>query len=465
MSMQSASKSRQLRFDFIPSHDVVLAPSAGWLTSDAGLLAVRQFDERIGRTKRFAACIADDRLDAAHSVLSMVRQRVYGIIAGYEDCNDHDTLRDDPVFKMIAGKLPSDDPLASQPTLSRLENAVPIASLFKLIDLGVEMGVKRVKAKHGGTLPRRITIDLDPTDDPAHGQQQLSFFHGFYDQHQHYPMIISEPTTKHIFIAWLRHGTAGAALGVEDDVARIAAAFARADPRTRLHVRGDAGVGKPELYDLCENGGHTYTFGLSTNPKLKQWAGPLVRKAEKAFAKTGVKQRLFAFRSYKAKTWSRPRTVIAKAECSAEGTNLRFIVTNLPVKDSARAERVYDGYVQRGESEQRMDELKNGLAAGRLSCHRFAANFLRLLMHTLAFNLLNALRDHRVVPAELRAARPETWRSRIIKVAAVVTQTTRRVVLELSASWPFWSMLERIGRRALHAPITRAIPLARAAGP
>lgn len=460
MSTQSAPQTQQLRFDFIPSRGVVLTPGAGMLTSDAGLLAVRQFDERAGWTELFAACIADGRSDAAHSVLSMIRQRVYGIIAGYEDCNDHDTLRDDPVFKMIAGRFPDADPLASQPTLSRLENAVTIASLFKLIDLSVEMGVARVKAKHGGTLPRRVTIDLDPTDDPAHGQQQLSFFHGFYDQHQHYPMIVSEPTTKHVFIAWLRHGTAGAGLGVEDDVARIAAAFRRADPSTRLHVRGDAGVGKPELHDLCESGGHTYTFGLSTNTRLKAWAGPLVRRAEKAYARTGAKQRLFAFRSYRAKTWSKPRTVIAKAECSVEGTNLRFIVTNLPVRDAAGAERVYDSYVQRGQSEQRMDELKNGLGAGRLSCHRFRANFLRLLLHTLAFNLLNALRDHRSVPAELRGARPETWRSKVIKVAATVVQTTRRVLVELSSAWPFWPLLARVGRRALRTP-----PLARAAGP
>lgn len=456
MSTQSASQTRQLRFDFMPSRDLVLAPGAGWLTSDAGLLAVRQFDERAGWTARFAACIADGRGDAAHSVLSMIRQRVYGILAGYEDCNDHDTLRDDPVFKMVAGKLPGDDPLASQPTLSRLENAVPIASLLGLIDLTVQTGVERVKAKHGGTLPARITIDLDPTDDPAHGQQQLSFFHGFYDQHQHYPMIVSEPTTKHVFIAWLRHGTAGAALGAEDDVARVAAAFQKVDPNVRLHVRGDAGVGNPALYQRCEQDGHTYTFGLATNPKLKGRAHALETRARKAYAATGQNQRLFAFHAYRAKSWSRPRTVIAKAECSAQGTNLRFVVTNLPVKNAARAETVYDGYVQRGQSEQRMDELKNGLGAGRLSCHRFTANFLRLLLHTLAFNLLNALRDHRAVPAELRAARPETWRSRLIKVAAIVTQTTRRVVLQLSAAWPFWPLLERVGRRALRAPVARA---------
>ncbi len=456
MSTQTAGSTSQLSFDFIPSTSVVLRPAAGELTSDAGLLAVRQFDERIGWTARFAARIADDRDDPEHSLLSMIRQRIYGIIAGYEDCNDHDALRDDPVFKMIAGRLPEEGPLASQPTLSRLENAVTIPALLGLADLMLGLGVERVRAAHGGVIPGRVTIDLDPTDDPTHGRQQLTFFHGFYDQHQYYPMIVSEPTTKHVFIAWLRHGTCPAALGADDDVRRVAQALQRVSPKTRLLVRGDANIGNPAMYELCEKDGHTYTFGLGTNSKLKGWAQPLVRRAQKEYARTGVKQRIFAFGWYKAKTWDRRRVVVAKAECGPEGANLRFIVTNLPVKSEKRAGATYDLYVQRGESEQRMDELKNGLAAGRLSCHRFKANFLRLMMHTLAFNLLNALRGHKDVPEELRHARPETWRSKVIKVAARVVRTTRRVVLELSSSWPFWPLLERVGRRALRA---------RAAGP
>jgi len=455
MSAQGAPQTEQLTFDFMPSRGVVLVPDAGLLTSDAGLLAVRQFDERLGWTERFAACIRDRREEPVHSVLSMIRQRVYGVIAGYEDGNDHDTLRDDPVFKMIAGVLPDGDPLGSQPTLSRLENMASTPSLLALTDLMVELGVQRVRAKHGGTLPSRITIDLDPTDDPTHGQQQLTFFHAFYDQHQYYPMIVSEPTTKHVFIAWLRHGTCPAALGADDDVRRVAHAFRKVSPGTRLFVRGDANVGNPAMYELCENDGHTYTFGLGSNSKLRGWAQPLVRRAAKQYAATGQKQRIFAFRSYKAGTWDRRRTVIAKAECSREGTNLRFIVTNLPVKNAAQAERTYDLYVQRGESEQRMDELKNGLAAGRLSCHRFTANFLRLMLHTLAFNLLNALRDHKAVPEELRTARPETWRTRIIKVAATIQQTTRRVWVRVSSGWPFWELLRAVGTRALHAAAQR----------
>jgi hypothetical protein len=456
MSTQTAGNTAQLSLDFIPSTSVVLRPAAGELTSDAGLLVVRQFDERIGWTARFAACLRDGRDHPEHSLLSMIRQRVYGIIAGYEDCNDHDTLRDDPVFKMIAGRLPEEDPLASQPTLSRLENAVGVPALLGLTDLMLELGVRRVRAAHGGKVPPRVTIDLDPTDDPTHGAQQLTFFHGFYDQHQYYPMIVSEPTTKHVFIAWLRHGTCPAALGADDNVRSVAQAFQRVNPDTRLLVRGDANIGNPAMYQLCEHDGHDYVFGLSTNSKLKGWAQPLERRAQREYARTGLKQRLFAFRWYQARTWDRRRMVVAKAECGPEGTNLRFIVTSLRVKSEKKAGETYDLYVQRGESEQRMDELKNGLAAGRLSCHRFAANFLRLMLHTLAFNLLNALRFHKSVPEELRRARPETWRNKVIKVAARVVRTTRRVVLELSSSWPFWPLLNSVGRRAQRA---------RAAGP
>lgn len=451
MSTRCASRVGQVCFDFMPDRSVVLRPSAGALTSDAGLLAVRQFDERVGWTARFAACLDDRRDTPTHSLLSMIRQRVYGILAGYEDCNDHDTLRDDPVFKLIAGRLPDDDPLASQPTLSRLENAATVPSLLALTDLMLDLGVERVRRAHKGTLPERVTIDLDPTDDPAHGAQQLSLFHGFYGQHQHYPMIVSEPTTRHVLVAWLRHGTCPAALGADDDVRRIARAFQKVNKDTRLFVRGDAGLGGPAMYDLCEKDGHSYLFGLGVNPKLKAWAEPLLRAAQERYAKTKEKQRLFAFRLYQAKTWSTPRTVIAKAEHTRDGANLRFIVTSLTVSNKKQAEETYDLYARRGESEQRMDELKNGLGAGRLSCHRFKANFLRLMLHTLAFNLLNALRDHRDVPEELRNARPQTWRTRLIKVAAIITQSTRRVVIDLSAAWPFWPMLEKVAGRALRA--------------
>lgn len=443
-----------LSFDFLPHREVVVQRHDGQMTSDAGLLPVRQFDEQCRYTERLAACIGDTRLDPAHPVLQMVRQRLYGVVADYEDCNDHDDLRDDPVFKLVAGRLPGDGPLASQPTLCRFENAVSIPALHALTDFLVATGVERLKGRHGGRLPARVTLDLDATDDPAHGNQQLALFHGYYAQHQYFPLVISEPTTRHVFSAWLRHGTAHAALGAEDDLLRVVAALRKERPDIRIHVRGDAAFGIPKMYAVCEDNGLSYTFGLSTNARLKATAEPLLDRAVSQYAATGQrreKQRLFMAFLYRADGWDYDRVVVAKAECHAGGTNLRFVVTDEPVffsdeAPAAGAERAYDEYVRRGESEHRMDELKNGLRAGRLSCHRFAANFWRLVLHTAAYNLLNAVRDHPAVPRELQAAQPQTWRSRLVKVAAVVVQTTRRVTIRLAAQWPHWDLYQAVAR-------------------
>ena len=193
----------------------------------------------------------------------------------------------------------------------------------------------------------------------------------------------------------------------------------------------------PTLLDGCEKHGLSYTFGLRSNAVLKRIAEPLMDTAMRRYARTSVKQRLFMRFRYAAESWPHERTVVAKAECHAGGTNLRFVVTSLDVPGKRQARQTYDDYVQRGESEQRMDELKNGLHADRLSCHRFKANFLRLLLHTAAFNLLNALRDHAGLPPLLRRAQPGTWRSHVIKVAATIVQTTRRVVVSLAGQWPF----------------------------
>src|SRR5919106_700749 len=184
----------QLGFDFLPQAELVVQRHEGQITGDAGLIPVRQFDQRWRYTERMAACLAgcDARSDPQHTAEQMLRQRLYGILADYEDCNDHDDLRDDPVFKLVAGRLPDDAPLASQPTLCRFENALLIPALQKLADFLIATGVERLKEKHGGTLPESVTLDLDATDDPTHGRQQLSLFHGYYDQHQYFPLVISE---------------------------------------------------------------------------------------------------------------------------------------------------------------------------------------------------------------------------------------------------------------------------------
>ena len=438
-------------FDFVPHHELVVQQHRGQISSDAGLLPLRQFDERLRYTQRMAECLHDPNPSRGQSLISMLRQRVFGILAGYEDCNDHDTLRDDPVFKLIAGRLPEDDALASQPTLSRFENIATPAVLQKLIDFTIHTGIEALKRKHGGKLPVSLTLDLDATDDPTHGNQQLTLFHGYYGQYQYFPLIISEPTTKHIFVAWLRHGTVHASVGADDDLMRIVNALRKERPDIKVHVRGDAGFGLPLMYQVCEDNGLTYTFGFSTNTRLKKLTEALMQRAVEQHGQTKQKARLFECFQYQCDSWSHPRTVVAKAECHDGGTNLRFVVTNLPdIATAEQGKKTYDGYIERGESEHRMDELKNGLHMDRLSCHRFMANFFRLLLHTSAFNLLNAARDHESVPKVLRVGQPCTWRTMVIKVAAEIIQTTRRVIVRLAAQWPWWPMYKDVAGRCLN---------------
>jgi len=446
-----AQSAEQCCFDFFPQLPVVVQQHRGQLSSDAGLLPLRQFDDRWRYTQRMADCLHDPKASRGQSLISMLRQRLFGILAGYEDCNDHDTLRDDPIFKLVAGRLPDDDALASQPTLSRFENLATPAVLRKLIDFTINTGIERLEQMHSGTPPASVTLDLDATDDTTHGHQQLTFFHGYYKQYQYFPIIVSEPTTKHVFIAALRHGIAHASLGADDDVMRIVNALRKERPDIQVHIRGDAGFGLPLMYDICEGNGLTYTFGFSANARLKKLTEGLMQRAVEEFDRTKQKARMFECFQYKCDSWSHARTVIAKAECHAGGTNLRFIVTNLPrIATAEQGQKTYDDYIQRGESEQRMDELKNGLSMDRLSCHRFMANFFRLLLHTAAFNLLNAVRDHADLPKVLRVGQPCTWRSMLIKVAAEIVQTTRRVTVRLAAQWPWWPMYQSVSKRSVH---------------
>ena len=438
----------QRTLEFAGCKPVIVETSEALLTSDAGLLPLREFDRRWQFTERMAACLDDDRRHPAHSRAEMLRQRLFGILADYEDCNDHDDLRHDPVFKLIAERSPAAAALASQPTLSRFENAVTPGMLLALIDFNIRAGVERLQQHHGGTLPDAVTLDIDPTDDATHGKQQLTLFHGYYNQHQYFPQVISEPTTKHVFLAWLRPGAVHPSLGADDDLKRVVDGIRNTKSEIAIHIRGDCGFGLPKMYRFCEEHGLTYTFGIATNERLKVAAAALMQRAVRQYEQTGEKQRLFTHFQYQAKSWKHPRTVVAKAECQAAGTNLRFVVTSLAVTSAEQARQRYDDYIQRGESEQRNDELKNGLCMDRLSCHRFKANFWRLLLHVAAYNLLNAFRDSEEIPEALRHAQPQTWRTRLIKVAARVTQSTRRIVVELSSSWPHWDSYARVTDRA-----------------
>lgn len=465
MSIHSAW---QGSFHFLPRRLIVVEPSAAQLSSDAGLLPIREFDERIGWTRQFAETLHDPRQRALidHTFLEMVRARVYGLLADYEDQNDHDTLRHDPIFKIIAGRSPEAAPLASQPTLSRFENSITPACLFRLRDLFIDQFIASF-----ATPPSQLTLDLDAVDDAAHGQQQLALFHGYFDQYQYFPLFITCADNDQFVTVTLRHGSAPAAFAADTELEYLVRRLRQAWPDVRIGIRGDAGFGVPKMYAVCERLNVDYTFGLSANPVLQGQTEALLAEAVQRCEATGMAQRLFTAFWYQARTWPLPRWVVAKVEANAQGTNRRFVVTNRPgafvLPDAA-----YDDYVQRGEAENRNKEFKCDMAMDRTSDHRFMANFFRLYLHALALNLLVRLRREIAappaspsidVPTEaLRGAerrryfrhrrqvdplgegQPCTWRSLLVKVAAEVVVSARRVLIRLAANWPHLDFYRRL---------------------
>lgn len=472
----------QATLDFWGKAPIVVEPSRAELSSDAGLLPLRQYDEQIGLTRQFAEALSDQRdpQRCDHSLLEMVRSRTYGILAGYEDQNDHDTLRYDPVFKLIADRSPDADPLASQPTLSRFENAVTIAALKRLRDVFIDQFIASFD-----TPPKHLTFDLDAVDDPAHGEQQLVLFHGYFDQYQYFPSFITCAENDQVVVLSLRPGSMHAALGADDDLEYLVQRLRRTWPDVHIHVRGDAGYGVPWMYAVCERLGVDYTFGIAANNVLKAHSEALLEQAAAHFEATKQSQRLFDAFAYQAGSWPMARWVVVKAEANPQGSNRRFIVSNRP---GARVvpEAAYDDYAARGEAENRNKELKCDLKIDRTSDHRFMANFFRLYLHAAAHNLLVRLRRafaspppvplsvldnplpneslateelpaealpagprrdyyrHRRQADPLGEGQPCTWRSLLIKVAAEVIVSSRRVVVRLSAAWPHLDWYQRL---------------------
>lgn len=469
----------QATFDFWNKLPIIVEPSNAQLSSDAGLLPVRQFDEQLGLTRQFALALQDSRVPGliGHTFLEMVRSRIYGVLAGYEDQNDHDALRHDPVFKLIAERSPEADPLASQPTLSRFENAITIACLKRLRELFIDQFIASFAVP-----PKHLTFDIDAVDDPAHGEQQLVLFHGYFDQYQYFPSFITCADNDQTVVLSLRPGAVHAALGADDDLEHLVRRLRAAWPGVHIHARGDAGYGMPWMYHVCERLGIAYTFGIAANAVLKKRSQALLDQAETNFAATKQPQRLFDAFWYRADSWATPRWVIVKAEAKAQGTNRRFIVTN---RAGARVvpEAAYDDYAARGEAENRNKELKCDLKIDRTSDHRFVANFFRLYLHAAANNLLVRLRRAFAAPPPAPAAGPTswdapasepvptealtgrarrryfsrrrqadplgegqpcTWRSLLIKVAAEVIVSSRRILVRLSASWPYLDWYHRL---------------------
>ena len=403
----------------------------GRLTSDGGLPWLEQAETVLGLCAAFAAAIPEWRRGPVrHALATLLRQRVFQIACGYEDQDDADTLRSDPLLKLVCGRLPETDPdLASQPTLSRLENAVDRRSCYRL---AVALGELYLRERERDGVPTHIVLDIDGTDDPTHGQQEGSAYHGYYRQHMLHPLVIFDGATHHLVTAVLRPGNTHGSTGVVAVLKRVVRALRARWPEVTIEVRMDSGGAVPAIYAFCERERIASTIGLVTNPRLTALAAPLAADAQRQRVESGAeKVRLLGETTYQAESWEHPRRVVIKAEALPKGPNTRFVVTTRPDPP----ETLYDWYVDRGDGENAIKDLKNACSADRLSDHRFWANQFRLLLHAAAYWLLDTVRRwlvaQRVEPLQL-----DTLRLRLLKVGGRVYQWRDRVRLRLAASHP-----------------------------
>ncbi|HEY7115880.1 MAG TPA: IS1380 family transposase [Tepidisphaeraceae bacterium] len=423
-----------------------------YASSDGGLVLLKAVDERLRLTETVAATLTDPRQPGkvAHSLLDLVRQRVYGLAAGYLDGNDAARLADDPVHKLVLDREPLTGPaLGSQPTLSRFENTVGRRDLIRV---GHRMA-RTVIAHHRRRLhgrARSITIDLDPTDDPTHGQQELSFFNGHYDTACYLPLVATltfdEEPIQYLVGIVLRPGNATAGRGAIGRLRWLLRALRGAFPRAIVRVRLDGGFAGPRLLTFLDGAGVEYVVGLPGNPRLDRRIRRLLGRARVLFRTTGEPTPLFGETRYAAQSWGRKRRVIMKAEVvqypgRAPRDNPRFVVTNLPLAPEA----VYAVYRQRGDVENRYKELKDSLGLGRTSCPRFLANQVRVLLTATAYILFQTLQQYTHGTACV-GAQVATLRERLIKLAVWITRSARRIVLHLPRACPWLKPWRQIAR-------------------
>jgi hypothetical protein len=454
----------QLAFNFQPlgPRQVVADFHGGTITSDAGGLLLREVEARTGLLAKLARCFDDyrheDKLE--HSVADLIKQRVFALALGYEDLNDHDQLRADPLLATMVGKRDvtgaerfaardRGKPLAGKSTLNRLELTPARASR--------RSRYKKIVARQGDLAawfvdaflqlhprpPQEIVLDLDATDDPIHGEQAGRFFHGYYKNYCYLPLYIF--CGEHLLLAKLRPSNIDAAAGSAKQVAWIVAQIRARWPKVRIILRGDSGFCRDNLMSWCEENGVDFVFGLAKNKRLLKIIGREAHLAKEEFQATGQAARQFADFEYRThKSWSRARRVVGKAEHLAKGSNPRFVVTSLSAERFEMRALYEDLYCARGEMENRIKEQQLYLFADRTSCRTMRANQLRLWLSSAAYVLLQALRQHGLKATPLAAARCDTIRLKLLKIGAIVRVSVRRVWFSLAQSYPYQALFQQI---------------------
>jgi hypothetical protein len=438
----------QNEFAFAPhfSRQVSARFSEKQLSTEGGALLLRETDRKIGLLRRVTKCFSDHRQPwlIEHELGQLLAQRIYGLALGYEDLNDHEELRRDPLLALLAGKRKLQEPLAGKSTLNRLElspSGSPLHDRYHKITYSTEaldrLLVEIFLEAHARA-PRQIVLDLDVTDTPLYGQQEARFFHGYYNQYCYLPLYIF--CGDHLLCARQRRSNQDASAGSREEVARVVQQIRQRWPRVRIILRADSGFCREELMGWCEQNRVDYVFGLARNARLQRKIAPQFGEAKQQHHRTGKAARVFTEFSYRTrKSWSRWRRVVAKAEYLEKGENPRFVVTSLPAESWEAAALYEKTYCARGEMENRIKEQLS-LFADRMSTESLRANQLRLYFSSLAYVLVHALRRLALAGTQWAHAQVQTIRLRLLKIAAEVRLSVRRIWVSYSNAYPWKEM-------------------------
>jgi len=428
-----------LRFDCLGTKQIIGNFDGGRITSDTGVLLLREIDKRTGLIDALSNAIPDPRDPSKieHDQKTMPAQRIFGIALGYEDLNDHNTMRFDPAMCVAVEQVPSlhpDAALASSPTLSRFENRVDRKALVRMSEALIDDFI----ASHDQP-PEGLILDFDATDSIIHGHQEGRFFHGYYDNHCYLPLYVM--CGEALLVAYLRPSNIDGSKHTKAILKLLTLKLRATWPSVKITIRADSGFCRWRLLRWCDSHDIGYVTGLARNPTLEKMSVGLMEDAKRLFDRTKTKQRLFSTVYYGAKTWDRKRRVIVKAEHTEKGPNPRFVVTNVP----GDADFLYDKiYCQRGEMENRIKEQQLGLFADRTSCKRFLANQFRVLLSASAYVLMERLRRIGLAGTEMAKAQVSTIRLKLLKVASKAVVTVRRVVFQMSSSYPYRELFETV---------------------
>ena len=444
-------KQSSFGFQDCGSREIVARFDGGTISSDGGAVLLRQTDHRLDLLPRLAQCFLDgrDQDRVQHSVQEMISQRVYGLALGYEDINDHEQLRSDPLFSVLAGREELEKPLAGKSTLNRLELGDGREDRYKKITFwkqGIDELLVEVFIESQERTPEQIVLDVDTTDLPLHGQQEGRFFHGYYDSYCYLPLFIF--CGEQVLCARLRQSNHDAYAGSLVEIQRIVKQIRAAWPEVKIILRGDCGFCRNELMSWCEGNGVEYVLGLARNPRLRRIIGGEMWEAAEQWKTTGQPARVFSEFSYRAKKtknggWERERRVVAKAEHLEGKENPRFIVTSLSNAPWAAQALYEELYCARGDMENRIKEQLS-LFADRVSAETMRANQLRLYFSVMAYVLMSGLRRLGLKATELAQAQVSTIRIKLLKIGARVRVTVRKVWISMASSYPWQGLYQQV---------------------